>query len=147
VLAEWVPEEELREQWQQHLHYRAPEPAGPPGIRPLVFRGVSEAGSVVEVRDRGEEFGVEVDGALVERVSDEGFGLEVGPTSRFYLDRVAFDETFDASEEALHALEDFTGAGGPPPWEHAAELLGDGLIETHLALTARGRRALARRSA
>jgi hypothetical protein len=59
VLEEWVPEEKLRHAWREHLHYRAPEPPGPPAIRPLVFRGVSEAGSVVEIRGtKGEELEV-----------------------------------------------------------------------------------------
>ncbi len=34
---------------------------------------------------------------------------------------------------------------GPPPWEHARELVAGGIVDTTFALTPRGRRALARR--
>ena len=37
---------------------------------------------------------------------------------------------------------DFLDDGKSPPWDHASELLADGLIDTHLAVTPRGRRAL-----
>lgn len=56
-----------------------------------------------------------------------------------------FTETFEVSTEALDALADFSERGGNPPWEHASELLADGLIDVHFALPARGRRALAGR--
>ena len=42
------------------------------------------------------------------------------------------------------ALADFLERGESPPWEHASELLEDGLIDVHFALTPRGHRALAR---
>jgi hypothetical protein len=146
LLDEWVPEEELQSAWRDHLHHRAPEPSGPPAIRPLVFRGRSEtAGTEVEVRGlRGEELDVEIDGTLVERIAgDKEFG-SLSPTFSFRLDGTEFHETFNASPEAFQALVDFLDEGGPPPWEHAAELLGDGLIDPHAAVTPRGRRALAR---
>src|SRR5437868_7090770 len=65
LLEEWVPEEELREEWRAHIENRGPAPPGPPAIRPLAFLGVSDASSVVEVRGKDDEFRVEVDGALV----------------------------------------------------------------------------------
>jgi hypothetical protein len=49
------------------------------------------------------------------------------------------------SDEALEALADFLDEGGSPPWEYASELLADGLVDVHLALTPRGHRALASR--
>jgi hypothetical protein len=42
-------------------------------------------------------------------------------------------------------LADFLRNDESPPWEHAAELLADGLIDTNAALTPRGRRVLSRR--
>lgn len=70
VLEEWVAEDDLREGWRRHLHYRAAVPEGPAAIRPFGFRGVSDAGSVVEIRGRnGDELDVVVDGSLVERIA------------------------------------------------------------------------------
>jgi hypothetical protein len=42
VLEEWVPDEELRDEWRAYLHNRRPEPSRPPATRPLVFQGRSE---------------------------------------------------------------------------------------------------------
>jgi hypothetical protein len=50
-----------------------------------------------------------------------------------------------ASADALEALATFLAKGESPPWEYVEELLSDGLIDTHAALTPRGRRALASR--
>jgi hypothetical protein len=146
LLAEWVPDDHLQRAWSDHLHNRAPEPPGPPAIRPLVFQGVSEAGSLVEVRGKkGEELEVTVDDVPYERiVGDDDFASAVPPL-RFRLNGNWVDQTFGASPEALAALADFVDDGKAPPWDHAAELLADGLIDVHFALTPRGRRALASR--
>jgi hypothetical protein len=145
-LEEWVPEEELRRAWREHLHNRAPEPDGPPEIRPLVFAGQSDVtGSVVEIRGKkGEELEVTVDGAPIERIdADENFAVTV-PPARYWMNDNEFLEFFTASPEALQALAEFPGIEHQsPPWEYAAELLADGLIDTNFALTPRGRRALA----
>jgi hypothetical protein len=145
-LEEWVPEEELRRAWREHLHNRAPEPDGPPEIRPLVFAGQSDVtGSVVEIRGKkGEELEVTVDGAPIERIdADENFAVTV-PPARYRMNDNEFLEFFTASPEALQALAEFPGIEHQsPPWEYAAELLADGLIDTNFALTPRGRRALA----
>ena len=147
-LAEWVPEEDLRRAWWNHLHARAPEPPGPAAIRPLLFRGTSEAGSVVEVRGKkGEETEVLVDGTLVERIAVDGDLTFLVPPLDFGPNRRPVYETFSAPPEALEALADFLDDGGPPPWEHASELLADGLVDVHFGLTPRGRRALASREA
>jgi hypothetical protein len=147
LLAEWVPEEELRQAWRDHLHYRASEPSGPDPIRPLLFRGVSDAGSVVEIRRKeGEELEVRVDGALIERlVDDKDFASFDPPPARLRLNGSEFHETFSASPEALEALADFLEDDRPPPWDYASELFEDGLIDVHFALTPRGRRALSQR--
>jgi hypothetical protein len=146
LLEEWVPDSELRQAWREHLHNRVAAPAGPAAIRPLVFRGRSEAGSVVEVRGKGgDELEVEIDGSLVARiVGEKDFAADI-PTFRWHFDRVEYEEVFDVSNEALDALADFLRNDASPPWEHAAELLADGLIDTNAALTPRGRRAVSRR--
>jgi hypothetical protein len=149
LLEEWVPEDELRHAWWEHLHNRAPAPSGPPAIRPLLFRGVTDAGSVVEVRgQKDEELEVRVDGTLAERVAAQKDLSSVTPPLSFSVDGIEAHETFTASADALDALADFLDDNGrPPPWDHASELLADGLIDTHFAVTPRGRRALASRRA
>ena len=144
LVEEWVDDEDLREAWLEHLHNRAPEPDGPEAVRPLVFRGVTEAGSDVEVRERtDQELEVWIDGALVERVAaQEDFASTARPL-QVRLDGFRAEETFSASREALAALATFVEGGESPPWEFASELLADGLVDVHFALTPRGRRALA----
>jgi hypothetical protein len=145
LLEEWIEDEELRRAWREHLHNRTPAPDGPQAIRPLVFRGATEAGSDVEVRGgKGEELDVRIDGALVERVAaEEDFASTVTPL-HVRLDGFRAEETFTASAEALDALAVFVEGDDPPPWDFASELLADGLIDVHFALTPRGRRALAK---
>jgi hypothetical protein len=143
TLDEWVTEDDLRESWRRHLHYRAAVPEGPAAVRPLVFRGISDAGSVVEIRGgKGDDLDVVVDGSLVERIAaTKDLGREV--LSKFHVDGFEFRETFTASPDALEALDVFLAGEVSPPWEHAIELLADGLIDTHFDLTPRGRRAQA----
>jgi primosomal protein N'' len=145
VLAEWVPEEETRDGWRAYLDGHGPEPVGPGAIQPVVFRGRSEVtGSIVEILGSGEELLVEVDGSLVERVAAERDFSSREPVVTFRLNNQDFKETFEASEDALQALADFVERGQSPPWEYASELLSDGLVDGHFALTPRGHRALAR---
>jgi hypothetical protein len=61
------------------------------------------------------------------------------------VDDQRFTEIFGAGPEAVDALRAFTSNPGPPPRAWALELLRDGLIDRHFALTERGRRSLARR--
>jgi hypothetical protein len=145
LLAEWVPDAETKAAWRAHLYEGAPEPEAPAPQAPLVFRGRSEAGSTAEVRAGVTgAYTVEVDGCPVERI-DAGldFASTVAPHT-FALDTLRFRETFSASPPALAALRAFASDPEPRPlWRHAAELAADGLIDRHLELTPRGRRALA----
>ena len=144
VLEEWVPEEQLREAWRAYLNHHGPEPDGPPAIQPLVFRGRSEVtGSIIEIRGSGDELRVEVDRGLVERVAAEKDFSSPEPVVRYRLNENEYDEIFAASDEPLQALAEFLDRGESPPWQHASELLADGLIDVHFALTLRGHRALA----
>lgn len=141
-LSEWVDDVELARAWRDHLHYRAPVPDGPPPIRPLVFRGENEAGAVAEIRRKGDELAVTVDGTLAERLHVKDFPSDGQPVG-FRVSETNFIETFTASAEALRALSSFFAEGDrQPPWDYAVELLADGLIDVHFALTPRGRRAL-----
>jgi hypothetical protein len=146
LLDGWSATEELRAAWRAHLHGDAPEPAEPTAPRPLVFRGRAETGSVVEIRERADgDYAVEVDGRQVERIAG---GLDFsGKTAAgtFTLAGVAYRETFSVSRPALEALAAFAAGGEPrPSGPSARELLAEGLIDRHWALTPRGRRALGR---
>jgi hypothetical protein len=142
VLDEWVQDEALKEEWRDYLHHRVPEPDGPPGFEPLVFQGRTDAGSTVEIRGSNDEFGVWVDGSLQERIAAEK-DLSVGKrVLHFRWDGKELEETFNASRDALRALDEFLDSdGAAPPWEDASELLADGLIDRNFDLTPRGRRA------
>jgi hypothetical protein len=146
LLAEYVPDESTRGAWRDFLRHRGAEPSGPPAIRPVVFKGRSDAGSVIEARgDPSGELVVEVDGQLVGRLQGPAIRIGEGRPAVFTLDGTGFREEFDAGPGALRALRRFRASGGDPPWEHASALLSDGLIGVDFALTARGRRALAQR--
>jgi hypothetical protein len=145
VLEEWVPEEERRASWRAYLDHHGPAPDGPAAIEAVVFRGRSEVtGSIVEIRGRADDLRVEIDGALIERVVAQKDFADTQPVVSFRLNKNEYDEIFEASSEALQALAEFLQRGESPPWEHASELLADGLIDAHFALTPRGHRALAR---
>jgi hypothetical protein len=146
VLEEWVPDEELREQWREHIHNRRPEPDEPAGIEPLAFQGVTDAGSTVQILGQADEYQVWVDGSLQERIAARKDLSVDKPDLRFRWDGKEIAETFNASEEALTALARYRyDPGSSPPWEYASELLADGLIDVHFDLTPRGKRALAAR--
>jgi hypothetical protein len=80
----------------------------------------------------------------LEFVAERDYG-EVEELPAHELEHALVRETFGADPAALKALADFyEQEGSHPPWQHAAELLRDGLIDVHFDLTPRGRRALAR---
>jgi hypothetical protein len=146
LLAEWVPDEELREQWREYIHGRRPEPDEPHGIEPLAFQGVDDAGSVVQVRGQADEYQVWVDGSLQERIAARKDLSVHAPVLHFRWDGREIAETFNASDDALNALAAYRGEqDASPPWEYASELLADGLIDVHFDLTPRGKRAIAAR--
>lgn len=145
LLGEWVADEEARAAWRMHFYQGAPEPFEPAPGPPLVFRGRSGSGSVVEVRERPDgDCAVEIDGCPVERVEAEVDFSSTHVPHTFVLDSIVFRETFSVSREALAALREFVAERERrPPWPHAAELAGDGLVDRYFGLTARGRRVLA----
>ena len=146
LLEEWVPDEELREQWREYIHNRRPEPDEPAGIEPLVFQGITDAGSVVQVRGQADEYQVWVDGSLQERIAARKDLSVDKPDLHFRWDGKEIAETFNTSEEALTVLARYRyDPELSPPWEYASELLADGLIDVHFDLTPRGKRAIAAR--
>jgi hypothetical protein len=78
------------------------------------------------------------------RAGEKDFA-STAPSLSFRLNDSEAHEMFTASAAAFDALADYTDDGKPPPWDFAAELLADGLIDVQFALTPRGRRALTSR--
>jgi hypothetical protein len=142
-LAIWVADEEERERWREHLHHGAPAPAAPSIPPPLVFRGVTADGTTVEVHAHGaQEHRLSVDGALHGPIPPVPDSL---PAEGLRVAGMSCRETFAASPRSLAALRRHVAAGaGEPPWDHAPELVRDGLVDPNFGLTPRGRRALAR---
>jgi hypothetical protein len=147
LLEEWVPDEDLREQWREYIHGRRPEPDEPAGIEPLAFQGVNDAGSIVQIRGgQADEYGVWVDGKLQERIAARKDLSVDKPVLHFRWDGKEISETFNTSEDALRALAAFRAdPDSQPPWDYASELLADGLIDVHFDLTPRGKRVTATR--
>ena len=139
LLATEVGDESEREAWRQRVHHGYPGPPVAPE-RPLVFRGRSESGSLVEIRTRPDgDSDVEIDGTLTERL---GGPIDFG---RYRVGDREYVETFEAPAAALEALTAWVhDPSGDPPWDHGRELIEDGLVDRHFGLTARGRRAVSR---
>lgn len=136
-LLEDLGDETERVAWRERLHHGAGAPLVPLSP-PLVFKGRSAAGSVVEIRQRPDgDYDVEIDGAPVEKLSGPiDFDVYVDGDRRF-------PEVFAVSTGARRALAAWAaGSAGEPPWEHLHDLLRDGIVDRHFALTERGRRAL-----
>jgi hypothetical protein len=144
LLEEWVPDEELRQEWREYIHGRRPEPDEPAGIEPLAFQGVTDAGSILQVRGQADEYQVWVDGSLQERIAAQKDLSVDKRVLHFRWDGKEIAETFNASADALNALAAHRDdPDALPPWDYASELLADGLIDVHFDLTPRGKRAIA----
>jgi hypothetical protein len=148
LLEEFVADEAARAGWRRRLHEGSPAPEEPPTLAPaLLFRGRSGAGSLLEVRQRPDgDCDAFVDGRHFERVAAaEDFAEREVPLS-FTIGRQRFREIFAAPAPAVAAARaHFASPTGEPPWQHAATLIEDGLIDGTFALTARGSRALSGR--
>jgi hypothetical protein len=145
LLEESAADEMTRDEWRHHLHDGTPAPSEPRPPRPaLLFKGRAETGSVAEVRRRADgDCDVFVDGAHLERVAASRELAEAEIPLTFRIDHQEFREIFEAPGRAIAAARAyFSHPSGEPPWQHAAALLADGLVDGTFALTPRGRRAL-----
>jgi hypothetical protein len=144
LLAHTPDDPETRAGWRAHLHHGAAAPSAAEVEAPLLFRGRSDAGAEVVVRRLGpRELDVVVDGAQVERLVSADELLSVIPGLAFEVGGRLYDEIFLASDDALGALRAALDGGRAAPADR--ELWLDGLVDRELALTPRGRRALAER--
>ena len=143
ILAEWTTDGALRGAWHEFLRGRGPAPDQPQIARPPLFKGRTEAGSLVEIRAANDGYDILVDGARSDH-SNLPWHLDPDTRGRVRIGGHACEEAFDAGAEAVAALTDFLAGRADPPWRWARELFEDGLLDPNLALTARGRRCLDR---
>ena len=144
LLAEGGLEEADRRRWRDHLHHGAAEPEEPLALAPLLFRGRSEAGAELRLVVRHDgALDALVDGSTTERLEWAEELSATTPGLIFRLEGVGFRETFVASPAARAALRESLEDGVPPEAPFIGDLLADGILDRDLAVTARGRRALA----
>lgn len=143
ILAEWITDEALRESWRAFLRGRGAAPDEPQITPPPLFKGRTDAGTLVEIRRARDGHDIVIDGA---RSDHSSVPWQLDPETRgpVRIGAHACEETFDAPPAALDALTEFLAGRADPPWQWASELLEDGLIDPELALTPRGHRCLDR---
>lgn len=144
VLAEWTTDDKLRASWRDFLRGRGPAPDEPRLTRPPLFRGRTDAGSLVELR-ASDDGGYDI---FVDRQRSDHqsvpWHLDPDMRGRVQIGELSCDEEFAASPDAITALSEFVGGRAEPPWRFAHELFEDGLVDPELGLTPRGRRCLDR---
>ena len=150
LVEHWIDGDPRAESWRRHLYDGAEAPDGPDLTEPPLFRGRNDAGARIEVRRApaasGAAYEVFSDGA---RIARESAPWDLAPE---IIEPVTIAgqpclDTFDTSPAAQGALGDWVAtSSGEPPWHVARELYDDGLIDFDFALTARGRRCLAKRA-
>jgi protein required for attachment to host cells len=143
LLGQWVTEPGLRERWREFLRGGGTAPDAPRLRPPPLFKGRTDAGAVVELRPASAGYALFIDGARVDH-DETPWHLEPDMRGRVQIGDHACDESFDASQAAVRSLGEFLSGRASPPWQWARELIEDGLIDTELALTPRGRRCLDR---
>jgi protein required for attachment to host cells len=143
VVGQWVDDEALRERWVRYLYKGGDPPEGPRIATPPEFRGVTDAGTRVEIRaceDGG--YDLVVDGRL-ERHETVPWHLDPDMIEPIQIGEYACREIFAAPPAAVEALAAFMRApGSEPPWPWARALLEDGLVDSNFSLRPRGRRRL-----
>ena len=143
LLVEHVEDESARAAGRAAFDRHGPVPAAPADVLGrLVYRGTTEVGTELEIVERADgEHEVLLAGAVAERVVDR-LRLPAHATDVLDLGGTRSRERFASSRAALDALAASGREGATPPWDHADELLADGLVDDHVAVTDRGRRAL-----
>ena len=143
ILGEWTTDDTLREAWREFLRGRAPAPDEPRVTLPPLFKGRTDAGSLVDIRRAPDGYDIFIDGARSDH-SNVPWHLDPDTRGPVRIGEHPCEETFDAPPAAIAALTEFLAGRADPPWQWARELLEDGLVDPELALTPRGRRCLDR---
>ncbi len=144
LLEEAAVSETERRRWRDELQHAAAATPAIPDVRPLLFRGRTESGTELELTANATgTVAARVDGMSVAVLDRANELAATTPGFTFVLDGRRFRETFGAPAAALTDLRRAVESGRRPRRRYARELTADGLIDRTLALTARGRRALA----
>jgi len=143
LLAEAPLSDADRRHWRNRLRGKETAQASTADVRPLLFRGRSDAGSELRLTATPEGT-VEalVDGTAVAVLDRADELLGTTPGFVFALDGMRFRETFGTSASCLSDLRDAEETSRRPRRRYLRELIADGLVDRTLGLTARGRRAL-----
>ena len=143
LVVEHVEDEAARAAWRFALGGRGAPPVRREDVAGrLVYRGTTDAGVVLEIRERADgEHDVLLAGKPTERILDR-LRLPEDAGTPLELAGVHAHERFGCPEDAIDALVGWGREGGAPPWRHASVLLEDGLVDEHFAVTVRGRRAI-----
>jgi hypothetical protein len=142
----WILDPACRDAWREHFYHFGPAPEGPQLPPPPVFRGRDASGRSVEISPSPDGgYMLVLEGKPVRHVAAS---VRLGD-QRIHTLRAegsAFEEVFDAPEEAKEALAAYAAAPGRgTPWQHLSELYSDGVVDQNFGLTTRGRRLIAAR--
>jgi protein required for attachment to host cells len=146
LLRKWVAEETLEHAWLMYLHEGGARPSAPSVVTPPLFRGLTEAGSFVEVRASSDgACDVLVDGA-VERHERVAWQIDPDVVEPIQIGQHRCREIIcDAPAEAVGALAAFLATErSHPPWQWLRTLFEEGLVDGNFGLTPRGHRQLRR---
>jgi protein required for attachment to host cells len=147
LLDHWVTDGSLRDAWMRHLYQGDPAPDEPRFPAPLLFKGATEAGGIIEIRRAADGFhDVLLDGAVI-RHEEVPWHLDSDLIGPVQIGERTCVEVFAAPAEAVDALATFLSTPeAEPPRAWARALLEDGLIGPDFELTPRGQRRLTRLS-
>lgn len=146
LLLRWVGDGETRARWRDYFHHFGSRPPAIELAEPPLFKGAAGAGHEAALRS-GTDGACEVvvDGKVTKRVPST-VSLSERRLRALHIEGIDFEERFDASGEALEALERYVrDPAAGVPWDCARELYEDGLIDPNFGLTARGKRLIDRR--
>lgn len=143
ALDRWVDDETLHEAWLAHFYHFAPEPRGPALPKPPIFKGRDPSGrSAALLPAQGGGYELMIEGKPVRRLSGP-VRFPDRPLRSLRVGGFGFAETFDASDAAVEALNEYArDPSRGAPWKYASDLYSDGVVDPNFGLTPRGRRLI-----
>ena len=144
LLEEAAVSETERRRWRDELQHAAAATPAIPDVRPLLFRGRTESGTELELTANATgTVAARVDGMSVAVLDRANELAATTPGFTFLLDGRRFRRDVRHVGFCSRGPPPRRQSGRRPRRRYARKLTADGLIDRTLALTARGRRALA----